>query len=62
MNTYTIIFKDSEQISIDDWRVINRTLSVDDNTTIGDIKAWFDKHNKKQVMHVEISENELLKP
>lgn len=36
-----ITFEHSEQITEDKFKKINPTAEVDDNTTVGQIKAWY---------------------
>lgn len=33
-------YRTSQQISPDDWETINRTLEIDENTTIRQIRDW----------------------
>lgn len=58
MENYIATFKTGEQISPDDWAVINPSLKINENTTIGEINEWFKKKNGGKVMQVSIIELE----
>lgn len=59
---YIATFKTSYQISPDDWAVTNPTLSIDETTTIGEIKNWFIKNNGGKLLEIKIIECQNIKP
>lgn len=46
------------QVSPDDFRLTTKSLEVSDNTTIGDIKKWVEKINKRGLPLLTITETE----
>lgn len=53
---YVVTFKTSHQIGPDDWAVANPSLKVTNNTTIGEIKDWFEKLKHNPLMEVKLIE------
>lgn len=51
---YIAQFETTEQISPDDFRVERPALEVDEETTIGEIRAWIIKYKRIQPAHEEI--------
>jgi hypothetical protein len=45
MKEFVIYFKDSAQISPDDWTVFNAMKKFDETTTLKEIKEWASKGN-----------------
>ena len=55
---YVATYETSVQISHDDFTVINPSLMVNENTTIGEIESWFRKDAKNEVLQIKIIELE----
>jgi hypothetical protein len=58
MKEFVVTFKTSCQISPDDWKVINPSLKVNENTTVKEIEAFFRKHMKDAKTEVTLIEME----
>jgi len=56
---YIASFKNSRQISIDDWEVFHPSLKITEDTTIGEIDKWYRKMLGHQVLEVTIIQLEL---
>lgn len=48
---FVAYFKDSVQISADDWKIISRKKLFDKHTTVTEIKEWADSFGKQHVEH-----------
>lgn len=62
MKEYIITFKESGQISPDDWDVWNPTLKVNENTTIKEIDDFFRKNIQYKNRKLEVKLIELHQP
>lgn len=58
MKDYIATFETSAQITENSFTVLNPSLKIDENTTIGDINKWFSKKSRGNVMQVCIIELE----
>jgi len=58
MKEYIATFETGCQITEDRYTVLNPSLKITDNTTIGEINKWFIKNNGGKIMQVDIIELE----
>jgi len=59
---YVATFKSSEQIAIDDWRILHPSLKCTRETTIGEIQDWYSKLcGSASKLKVRIIQMDLLK-
>lgn len=63
MSKYTVIHKQTEQVTEDEWKYKTYALEVDENTRIGDIETWIQaKLGGQKVRSFEVVRLEDLKP
>lgn len=55
-------YQDSRQISEDHWEVYNRMLKCNENTTLGEILAWYAPNGTEQVKSMQVVINLLENP
>ena len=58
MKEYVVTFETGEQITEDSWRVNHPSLKVTDETTIGEIREWYNTKIKVGVIDVRLTELE----
>jgi len=54
MREFIATYKDSRQISIDDWDVFNPTLKVTEETTVKEILDWYRGGSLMEVKLIEL--------
>jgi len=60
MKEYIITFPKTVQISPDEWKVVNPSMRVDENTTVKEIDLFYRKHSKEKILELKIIEIESL--
>ena len=56
MKEFVVTFKTSQQISPDNWEVLNPSMKVNEETTVKEIADFFCKHIKREPVEVKLIE------
>jgi len=59
---YVISYEKTIQVSEDSWRVILKTFIANENTTIGQIRDWYEKDKNSRLPFLKMDDIKISEP